>query len=172
MLSTLLTSGFEDVGNLLVVFLGQRNGLLPSLSLFSLNFSLVLQALRGNETLNLGGFASGLLSVTDNLATNDELANVVLLGEVEELADASCALRTEAAGLVGISQAWNLSLALLDNNQVDDGQVATDDAPTDRLAFTLTATANSVARVACRSRQQECQTYAVNSTVYTARINS
>lgn len=59
--------------------------------------TLVLEALRGDQTLDPGslGVRLGTLLLGGNLTANDELANVVLLGEVEELADV-CTLHKDA----------------------------------------------------------------------------
>ncbi|KAI3481067.1 hypothetical protein L1887_56641 [Cichorium endivia] len=125
-----------------------------SLSLADLERALVTLALEtrgGHETLDLGGLGVrlGTLLLRDDLAANDKLADVVLLGEVEELADVVGTLGTKALGDggVGVGEAGDLVVALLDNNEVEGLDIGADDAATDRLALALTGAAGAVARV-------------------------
>ena len=50
-------------------------------------------------------------------------------------------------------QALDVLLALLDDDEREDGNVVADDATADRLALALTGTAGAVARVAVREQQ-------------------
>ena len=50
-------------------------------------------------------------------------------------------------------QALDVLLALLDDDEREDGDVVSDDATADRLALALTGTAGAVARVAVREQQ-------------------
>jgi hypothetical protein len=63
--------------------------------------TLVLEALGGHETLDLGGFAVGLLAFAFGLdfAADDERADVVVFVEAEELADFGSAFGAEAFGV-------------------------------------------------------------------------
>jgi len=126
-----------------------------------------LEADGGNETLNLGtraivreiaqeniinsrlgvGFSIGLLLALD-LTPDNELPDIVLLGQVEELADLGGTLGAETLGEDDIGQSGDILLALLDDDEGKNGDIGADDAATDGLAPALTSTANSVARVA------------------------
>mmetsp|Transcript_62290 Transcript_62290/g.123122 ORF Transcript_62290/g.123122 Transcript_62290/m.123122 type:complete len:222 (-) Transcript_62290:162-827(-) len=101
--------------------------------------ALALQADRSDEALNLGGLGAGLLIVRlgRDLAADDVLAHVVLLGKGEEVADLGGPLWAEAAGDDGVRQARNLLWSLLDNGQVEHGDVVRDDAAAHRLAVPL-----------------------------------
>lgn len=92
-----------------------------------------------DESLNLGGLAD-LLSVLLVFTVNDVLADIILLGEVEELADVGGSLGTKTAGLSrgGVGKSGNILLTLLDDHEVEDSKIGTDDAATDGLALTLT----------------------------------
>ena len=93
-----------------------------------------------NKTLDLGSLVS-LVAVVFELTTDDELGDIVLLGETEELADVAGSLGSETArnGRSFIGQTGNFLFALLHNHQVEDADISTHDAAADRLslAFTL-----------------------------------
>ena len=108
---------------------------------------LALDDERGDETLNLrrlglllagGGFELTTVRV-------HVLANIIFLGQGEELTNLARTLRTAETRNFGIRQARNLGVALLDDDQVQHRNVLGDDATTARLAsaFTLTATERS-----------------------------
>eukprot|EP00955_Chlamydomonas_euryale_P071804 361200-Chlamydomonas_euryale.AAC.16 len=71
----------------------------------------------------------------------DVLAHIIVLGQVEELADLGRALGAAHARLLLISEARKLLLALLYNLEVEHRQVGRDDAAAHRLAATLAAAA-------------------------------
>ena len=93
-----------------------------------------------NKTLDLGSLVS-LVAVVFELTTDDELSDIVLLGETEELADVAGSLGSETArnGRSFIGQTGNFLFALLHNHQVEDADISTHNAAADRLslAFTL-----------------------------------
>jgi hypothetical protein len=60
---------------------------------------------------------STLLLLGCDLAPNDILAYVVLLGEVEELANLGCTLRTKALGQDIVGEARKLVVSLLNNDK-------------------------------------------------------
>merc|ERR1719152_735786 len=91
-----------------------------------------LQALRGDQPLHLGR-----LLLLARLAAHDKVAHVVLLRQVEDLADVGGALRAEAARLVLVSQARDLLLALLDEDEVHRRDLRRHDAAADALALAL-----------------------------------
>ena len=105
--------------------------------------TLVAENSVSNKTLDLGSLVS-LVAVVFELTTDDELGDIVLLGETEELADVGSSLGSETAGnsssLVG--QTGDFLLALLDNHQVEDADISTNNAATDRLALAFTLTIN------------------------------
>lgn len=135
--------------------LGKDGGVLRSSILGSLRVAalkrntvaLVLEALWGNKALDLWCLGVWLLAFTLWLdcATDDEFANIIILGEAEELADLGGALRTKTLGGDNVGEAWELSLTLLDDGESEDGQVHGDNATADRLALTLAGAAWAVA---------------------------
>lgn len=112
--------------------------------------ALVLEALRGDQTLDLWGLGVWLLALTLwlNLTTNNELTDIVILGETKELADLGCAFWTETLWVNDICDAWNLGVTLFDNRESENGKIHGNDTSTDRLALALTSSAGSVAGVA------------------------
>ena len=117
---------------------------LESSLLLSKTSTLVAESSVGDKTLDLGSLIS-LVTVVFELAANNELGDVVLLGETEELADVGSSLGSKTAGnsssLVG--QSGNILLTLLDNHQVEDADISTNNAATDRLALTFTLHGNT-----------------------------
>lgn len=113
--------------------------------------TLALETLGGHKTLDLGslGVWLGTLLLGDDLTANDKLANVVLLGQVEELSNVVGTLGTETLGdgRLGVGETGDLLLTLLDNNEVKSLDIGADDAATNRLALALTGAARAVARV-------------------------
>merc|ERR1719418_236062 len=76
------------------------------------------------------------------------LAHVVVLGQVEKLADLGGTLGSQTTRDGGIGEAGNVVVSFLHNNHRNDGKISIDNASTNRLAFTFTCTALTVARVA------------------------
>ena len=113
--------------------------------------TLALEHDGGHQPLDLGGLELGLLLFLALLGGNGPLdhvlADVVLLGQVVQLADLRGSLGAEAAGDGVVGKAGDLLLALLDDDDRDDGQVGVDDAAADGLAFTLALPALAEARV-------------------------
>lgn len=136
--------------DLLVLGLLDLLGLAPA-DLERTQVTLALETLGSHETLDLGslGVRLGTLLLGDDLAANNELTNIVLLGEVEELADVVGTLGTEALGdgRLRVGETGNLLLTLLDNDEVKSLDVGANDAATHRLALALTGAARAVARV-------------------------
>lgn len=95
-----------------------------------------------------------LLGALD-LSPHDVLADIVLLGEVEELADLSRTLGTKALGEDIVRKARDVVLTLLDNHEGKNSDVGADDATTDGLALALARTADTVARVAVREEETD-----------------
>lgn len=123
----------------LLVFSSFLAGVFKRSLLLSKTSTLVAESSVGDKTLDLGSLIS-LVTVVFELAANNELGDVVLLGETEELADVGSSLGSKTAGngssLVG--QSGNILLTLLDNHQVEDADISTNNAATDRLALAFT----------------------------------
>lgn len=164
-ISTRRGTSLSDLGTLdllLVNALGEQLSVLGSSVLLGLSVAelegtqvtLALQSLRGDETLDLGSLGEGLVALGD-LAADDVLADIVLLGEAEELADVVGTLGTKTLGDLGVGQTLNVLLTLLDNNKREDSEIGADNAATDRLALALTSAARSVARVALGKEQTD-----------------
>ena len=127
----------------LLVFSSFLAGVFKRSLLLSKTSTLVAESSVGDKTLDLGSLIS-LVTVVFELAANNELGDVVLLGETEELADVGSSLGSKTAGnsssLVG--QSGNILLTLLDNHQVEDADISTNNAATDRLALAFTLSIN------------------------------
>ena len=123
----------------LLVGSGLLAGVLKSSLLLSKTSTLVAENSVSNETLDLGSLIS-LVTVVFKLTTNDELGDIVLLGETEELADVASSLGAETTRNSGgfIGQTGNFLFALLDNHQVENADISTDNAATDGLSLTFT----------------------------------
>lgn len=127
--------------------------------------TLVLQALRGDQALDLGGLGVRLLALALglDLTANDVFPDIVLLGQAEELLDLAGTLGTQALGVDNVGQTGDVGLALLGNGQSQDGQVSADNAAADRLALALAGPAGAVAGVALS--QQETDTGGLQDTL-------
>lgn len=148
-----------DLGLLLGNTLGKNLLVLVLLDLLGLcladleraEVTLALETLGSHETLNLGslGIGLGTLLLGDDLAANNELTDIVLLGKVEELADVVGTLGTETLGDsgLGVSETGDLLLTLFDDDKVESLNIGADDATANRLALALTGAAGAVARV-------------------------
>jgi len=105
----------------------------------------------GDETLDFGSLGVGLgvlLLCTLDLTPDNVLPDVILLGQVEESPDLGCPLRAKPLREDVFGQAWEGVLALLDDDEGQDGDIGTDNASPDGLALALTSAAGAVARVA------------------------
>jgi hypothetical protein len=152
-------------------------GLLRVATLEGNAMTLVLEALWGNQTLDLWCLGVWLLAFTLwlNLTANDELANlfhkpisrilshsvplsrtgdddeqtyIILLGEAKELADLGGALWSETLWSNNVGKTWDIGLTLLDDGEGKDREIHGNDATTDGLALALTSAACAVAGVA------------------------
>lgn len=130
----LLVDGLEELVVLLLVsdLLGVTSGLLVDL------LATAAESDGGDETLDLGGNSAITLSfLSGDGAADDELTDIVVLGQVEELANARGTLGTEALSDSLISDVGDLLLSLLNDNNVDDRHLRGDDASADRLSTTI-----------------------------------
>jgi len=147
---SLLGLGFVDT-------LGEDGGVLVSSILGSLRvatlecdtMTLVLETLRSDQTLDLWCLGVWLLSLTLwlDFTTDNKLADIIFLGETEELADLRGALGTKTLGVDDIGDTGDITIALLDDGKSKDGQIHRDDAATDGFTLALTSSAGSVAGV-------------------------
>jgi hypothetical protein len=83
-----------------------------------------------------------------NFPSNDKFSHIVLLCQIEKLANFARPFGTKTFGVRDIRESGNLSIALLDDNEGEDGEIGTHDAATDRLAFAFSGTAGTVTGVA------------------------
>lgn len=89
--------------------------------------TLALEALGGDQTLDLGGLCVIGLALASHSAADDELADIVLLVKAEEATDLGSTLGAESLGNDGVSEAWELTLTLLDDAEGQDSQIGTGD---------------------------------------------
>jgi len=124
-------------------------GLLGVAALECDTVALVLETLRSDQTLDLGGLGVWLLALTLwlNLTTDNELANIIILAEAEELSDLCSTLGTKTLWCNGICDTWDIGITLLDDAEGENGQVHSDNASTDGFTLALTGTAWAVAGV-------------------------
>jgi len=112
--------------------------------------TLVLEALRGDETLNLrclGVWLCALL-LGGHFTTDNEFADIILLAETKETTDLRGTLGTETLGVNNVCETRNWVVARLDDGESEDREVHANDAATDRLPLALTSSSWSVAGVA------------------------
>jgi hypothetical protein len=140
----------QDLG-----ILGSRlTVLFGALALESQTVTLPLQHDGCHKALNLGSLELGLLAILDGKGPLDDvLANVVVLGQVKQLADLGGSLGPESAGNGAVGKAGDLVVALLDDDHREDREVAIDDATTHRLTLALSGTTLTVARVALGKKE-------------------
>ena len=100
--------------------------------------TLPLQHDGGHQPLDLGGLEPLFLALLQReRSPNDVLAHVVVLGQVEKLPDLAGSLGPESPGDGVVGQPGDLGVSLLDDGQVEDGQVTVNNATAHRLALTL-----------------------------------
>merc|ERR1719374_315209 len=108
-----------------------------------------------DETLNLGRLGLGRLLAFFQLqgASHDVLTNIVVFVQVEQLADLAGSLGTQATRNRGVGQTWNIGFALLDDDEVENGEIGVDDAASDASAVTLTRASRTIAFVLSAQKQ-------------------
>jgi len=142
--------GFGDtLGEDLGVLVSSILGLLGVAALECDTVALVLETLRSNETLDLGGLGVWLLTLTLwlNLTTNNELANIIILAEAEELADLRGALGTKTLWCNSVCDTGDVGISLLDDAEGEDGEIHGNDATTNGFTLAFTSSAGAVAGV-------------------------
>ena len=93
--------------------------------------SLSLESSGGDESLDLGGLGVGLSRLGGNLSSDNELSDVILLGQVEEFSDSGSSLGTESLGEGDVGETWKVLLSLRDNDDGKDTNVVSDKATSD-----------------------------------------
>ena len=100
--------------------------------------TLPLQHDGSHQPLDLGGLEPLFLALLQReRSPNDVLAHVVVLGQVEKLPDLAGSLGPESPGDGVVGQPGDLGVSLLDDGQVEDGQVTVNNATAHGLALTL-----------------------------------
>lgn len=134
-----------------------RGSLLSSRSLGHLNseaMTLTLECDGSDEALDLGGLPLAETTLLGgNLTVDDKLADIIILGQVEELADLAGTLGTETAGNGRVGEPGDGSLTGLGDDEGEGSNISSNNAATDRLAATLTITTGTVAGVTSRQEQ-------------------
>jgi len=131
------------------VFVGIGLGLGDTRALLGLDASGALKDDRRDEALDLGSFRLRLLLSFLQLQRppDDVLSDIVIFVEVEQLADFARSLGSQAARNRRVGQSWNISVALLHDDEVENGQIRVDDTSSDAPAMTLSRAPGSVAGV-------------------------
>jgi len=131
------------------IFGGRILGLLSVATLQGQAVTLVLETLRGNETLDLWGLGVWLLAFTLwlNLTTDNELANIIILGETEELSNLRSTLGTKTLWVNDVGDTRDIVVSLLNDGESKNGKIHSNDATTNRLALAFTGTTRAVAGV-------------------------
>jgi hypothetical protein len=127
----------------------------------------------GDQFLYLGGLGVGLgvrVLGALNFTTNNKLADIIFLGEVEEAADLGGLLGPELLGKHGVGQTGDIVFALLDDNEGQGGNVGSHDAPADKFAFALTNPTGSEARVALG--EQEANPLGCQNTLFHGELHT
>merc|ERR1711931_285811 len=89
-----------------------------------------------DEALNLRRLRLGLFLSFLQLqgSSDDVLTNVVVFVQIEQLTDLAGSLGTEPTRDGGVGQTRNICFALLNNDEVEDGEIGVDDAASDAPA--------------------------------------
>ena len=112
--SLLLLDALAEHGG---VGLGLGAGLLGLGLLESLALALALEHDRGDQALDLGRLVLRLLALLVDLATDHKLGDVVILGQVEQLADVRGALGSQATRAGHVGDTRELTRALVERKK-------------------------------------------------------
>ena len=129
----------------LLVFSNVLLGEFPSVLAGLLDNSLSADSLLGDHSLDLGGLVEGLVTSLD-LSSDDISADIVLLVKSEGRDDVVSSLGSTHVGLVDVSEAIDLLLALLDDLEEDSANIGSDDASSDTTSSALTSSSGLVER--------------------------
>jgi len=123
--------------------------------LFGLFTSFALQGKGGYESLDLGGLVAGLSLLGGKGTSDNVLADIIILREVEQFTDVVGTLGTKTTGDGVVGEALDGAGTDLGDDQVQDSNVLSNDAPSDGLAFALTDTSWSVCLVSLFAQQAD-----------------
>jgi len=131
------------------VVVGVRLSLGDAGAFQGLDASGALKDERRHQSLDLGSLRLRLLLSLLQLqrSAHDVLSDVIVFVEVEQLANLASSLGSETARNRGVSQAWNISFTLLDDDEVENRQVGVDDASSHASTMTLSRASGSVTGV-------------------------
>jgi hypothetical protein len=115
-----------------------------------------LEADRSNKSLDFGGLGVRLgilLLGARNLSPDHILPHIILLRQVVQLPDLGRPLWAKPLGKWVVGEAWDIVVALLDDDQGKDSNIGPNDAATDGFALALTLAAGPVAGVAVGEKE-------------------
>ena len=102
--------------------------LLESVLLFFLVGSLSPESLFSDESLDLGGFIEGLVTLLD-FSPHDVLSHIILLPQGEHLSDVISSLGSKSSGLITISDSLDLCFSLLGDLESNNCKIRSTNAP-------------------------------------------
>jgi len=107
--------------------------------------------------LDLGSFGVRLLLRILGLdfATDNKLAHVVLLGQIEKFANLARSLGTETFRVRDVGDSGDFLVTLLDDDDREDREIGADDAASDGFPLSFSGAAGSVARVAFGEKETD-----------------
>lgn len=117
--------------------------------------ALALQGKGSDQSLDLGGLVAVLSLLGGEDTSDDVLADIVLLGKVEQFANVVGTLGTKTTRDRVVGEALDGVGTDLGDDEVQDGNVLSDDASTDGLALALTDTSWSVRLVSLFAQQAD-----------------
>ena len=92
----------------------------------------------GDQPLDLGGLILLLLAILKGQGPLDHvLADIIILAQVKQLPDLAGTLGSKSPGDGVIGESGDLTFTLLDNGQVEDGEIAVNNTSADRLTLAL-----------------------------------
>ena len=92
----------------------------------------------GDQPLDLRGLILLLLAILKGQGPLDHiLADIIILAQVEKLPDLAGTLGSKSPGDGVVGESGDLTLTLLDNGQVEDGEVTVNNTSANRLTLAL-----------------------------------
>ena len=92
----------------------------------------------GDQPLDLGSLILLLLAILKGQGPLDHvLADIIILAQVKQLPDLAGTLGSKSPGDGVIGESGDLTFTLLDNGQVEDGEIAVNNTSADRLTLAL-----------------------------------
>jgi len=117
-------------------------------SLVGLVSSFALKGDRGDETLDSWSDALWFFAFFFDGSSDDVLGDRVRFVQGKELSDVVSSLGSESSWDLLVSESLDFAISLLDDDQVEDGQVVVNDATTHGLSLSFSGSARSVALLA------------------------